>query len=82
MSLHMNRGRRRRTLPDLTGNTKVEFVSARQSPRNSLRWAVTINVNGWPHDIAMWAKDELDVMKQVMEMQRGIQPDTAFDDSR
>lgn len=78
----MNRGRRRRTLPDLTNGASVEFVRAKQSPRSPMRWAVTINVNGWPHDLAMWAKDELDVMKQVMEMQRGIQPDTAFDDSR
>jgi len=82
MSVYMNRGRKRRTLPDLTNGVQVEFVKALQSPRSPMRWAVTLMINGWPHDLAMWGKDELDIMKQVMEMQRGIEPETAFDNSR
>lgn len=73
-----NRGRRRKTLPNLIGATVV-FQSAKQNPRDPMKWIVTIAVNGWPHDIGMWAKDELDIMKQVYEMQRGRLPDNAFD---
>ena len=75
----MNRGRKRRTLPDLTG-ASVEFVECKQ--RSRMKWIVTIKVNGWPHDIGMWAKDELDVMKQVFEMKRGRIPENAFDRSQ
>lgn len=76
-----NRGRRRKTLPDLT-KAKVEFLSTMQSTKNPLRWMVTLKVNGWPYDIGVFAKDELDVMKQVLEMQRGRIPADAFDISR
>lgn len=75
----MNRGRTRRTLPDLT-NAKVEFVECRK--RSEMKWVATLYINGWPHDIGFWAKDELDVMKQVFAMQRGEQPDNAFDRSQ
>lgn len=77
----MNRGRRRKTLPDLTTAT-VEFVRAAQNRRDPMKWIVTLTINGWPHDLDMWAKDELDVMKQVFEMQRGNPPENAFDISR
>lgn len=77
----MNRGRRRKTRPALI-DKRVEFVECKQSTRDPNKWTVTVNVNGWPHDIGMWAKDELDVMKQVMEMQRGKIPDNAFDVSK
>lgn len=74
----MNRGRRRKTLPDFK-NAKVEFHEARQSKHDPMKWVVTFYINGWPHDIGMWAKDELDVMKQAYEWQRGQHPDNAFD---
>lgn len=75
----MNRGRRRgNTLPDFK-QSKVEFVKCEQWKRDTMKWTVTLKVNGWPHDIGMWAKDELDVMKQVYEMQRGGRPANAFD---
>lgn len=77
----MNRGRRRSTLPDFKAST-VEFVSCANHPRDPMKWTVTLKVNGWPHDIGMWAKDELDVMKQVYEMQRGREVTSAFDISR
>jgi hypothetical protein len=78
----MNRGRRRRTLPDLK-DSRVEFVSCRRTNKmDPMKWTVTLKVNGWPHDIGMWAKDELDVMKQVFEMQRGREVVSAFDISR
>jgi len=76
-----NRGRRKKTLPDLT-KAKVEFVSTKQHPLYPNRWMVTLYVNGWPHDIGVFAKDELDVMKQVLEMQRGRIPSDAFDISK
>lgn len=77
----MNRGRRKRTLPDLT-KAKVEFVEARQTTRDSGKWVVCLNINGWPYDLAMWGKDELDVMKQVFALQRGEQPENVFDQSK
>lgn len=76
-----NKGRRRKTLPSLTDST-VEFVKAVQNPHDSMKWIVTLMVNGWPHDIGMWAKDELDIMKQVYEWKRGNPPTMAFDVSR
>jgi hypothetical protein len=81
MTLNFNRGRRRKTLPDLT-SSRVEFVEAKQQKHNPERWVVVLNINGWPHDIAVWAKDELDVMKQVFAWQRGEQPLHAFDQSK
>jgi hypothetical protein len=77
----MNRGRRRKVLPTLKG-AKVEFVECRPSKRDSMKWIVCLYINGWPHDIGMWAKDELDVMKQVLEMQRGGVVKGAFDISK
>lgn len=79
----MNRGRRRKTLPDFR-DSKVEFVKATQVKQSydPTKWVVTVNVNGWPHDIGMWAKDELDIMKQVFEWQRGNPPQNAFEVSR
>jgi hypothetical protein len=75
----MNRGRRRNTLPDLVG-ASVEFIKAQPAKASGTgRWLVTLNVNGWPHDITMWAKDELDVMKQVFELQRGVVFNDMFD---
>ena len=76
----MNRGRRRKTRPALK-DKRVEFVSC-QATKDPMKWVVSLKVNGWPHDIGMWAKDELDVMKQVFEMQRGNIPDNAFDISQ
>ena len=76
----MNRGRRRKTRPALK-DKRVEFVSC-QATKDPMKWVVTLNIDGWPHDIGMWAKDELDVMKQVFEMQRGNIPDNAFDISQ
>jgi hypothetical protein len=73
-----NRGRRRKTLPPFR-DAKVEFISAVQSKRDLMKWVVTLKVNGWPHDVGMWAKDELDIMKQVYEMQRGTPVTSAFD---
>lgn len=78
---NFNRGRRRKTLPDLT-EAKVEFVSTKQHSQYPTRWVVCLSVNGWPHDVGVFAKDELDVMKQVFEMQRGKIPPNAFDISR
>lgn len=77
----MNRGRRRKTLPDLAGAQTVEFVEARKAKMNNT-WNVTLKINGWPHTIRMWAEDELDVMKQVFAIQRGEKNTTAFDASR
>ena len=78
----MNRGRRRKTRPALK-DKRVEFVSCRAfKDKDLMQWVVTLNIDGWPHDIRMWAKDELDVMKQVFEMQRGNTPDNAFDISK
>jgi hypothetical protein len=74
----MNRGRRRNALPNLVG-ASVEFVTAQPSRASDGRWIVTLSVNGWPHDITMWAKDELDIMKQVFELQRGATFDDMFD---
>lgn len=74
----MNRGRRRNALPNFVG-ASVEFVKAQPSKASDGRWIVTLNVNGWPHDIGMWAKDELDIMKQVFEFQRGDTPENVFD---
>jgi hypothetical protein len=74
----MNRGRRLKTLPDLVSSS-VEFVTAQPAKASAGRWIVTLNVNGWPHDITMWAKDELDIMKQVFELQRGTPPVDVFD---
>jgi hypothetical protein len=75
----MNRGRRKKTLPPMQG-AKIEFVKARK--QSEMKWIATLNVNGWPHDIGMWAKDELDIMKQVFEMQRGGTVKGAFDVSK
>ena len=72
----MNRGRRVRTLPTLKGK-RVELMECKPT-KNPNKWVATLRVNGWPHDIHMWAKDELDVMKQVFAMQRGDTPDNAF----
>lgn len=79
----MNRGRRRRTLPDLT-NATVEFVAVMQpnKDRDPTTWVATFRINGWPHNIHFWAKDELDVMKQVYALQRGEKPENVFDVSR
>jgi hypothetical protein len=74
----MNRGRRHGALPNLVG-ASVELVTAQPSKASEGRWIVTLNVNGWPHDITMWAKDELDIMKQVFEFQRGETPKSVFD---
>jgi len=74
----MNRGRRRFVPPSFVG-ASVEFVTAQPSTASDNRWIVTLNVNGWPHDITMWAKDELDIMKQVFEFQRGETPENVFD---
>jgi hypothetical protein len=76
----MNRGRQRKVLPDLT-DKRVEFVSCTPT-KDPHRWIATLNVNGWPHDIRMWAKDELDVMKKVLEMRRGEHVVNAFDISK
>ena len=75
----MNWGRRRKTLPPMKG-AKIEFVSARK--HSDMKWIATLNINGWPHDVGMWAKDELDIMKQVFEMQRGGEVKSAFDISK
>lgn len=77
----MNRGRRRKTLPDLANAHTVEFVAAHKTGRGT-SWFVTLNINGWPHTIQMWGQDELDIMKQVFAMQRGEQPENVFDISR
>lgn len=75
--LTLNRGRRRKTRPTLKGK-HVEFSECKAT-KDPMKWVVTLYIDGWPHDIAMWAKDELDVMKQVFEMQRGEIPDNSFD---
>lgn len=77
----MNRGRRRRTLPSFK-DAAIEFIEVKQDKRDDTRWIATFKINGWPHDIAFWAKDELDVMKQAYEWQRGNTPANAFDVSR
>ena len=68
----MNRGRRKNLLPPpvLLGK-KIELEEIKQSPRDPLVWVVTLRINGWPHDVKLWAKDELDIFKQVKELQRG-----------
>jgi len=70
----MNRDRRRQNFlpPPVLGGKKVELAEMKQSPKDPLVWVVTLNINGWPHDIKMWAKDEIDVFKQVKELQRGV----------
>jgi len=78
----MNRGRQRKVLPDLKDKSKhVEFASCAPT-KDPHVWVATVKINGWPHDIRMWAKDELDVMKKALEMQRGKQPANAFDVSK
>ena len=68
----MNRNRRRNLTPPPTLRGKqVEFAEMRRTPKDPMVWIVTLWINGWPHDIKMWAKDELDVFKQVKELQRG-----------
>jgi len=57
--------------PSLTGKN-IELIEMKRSLRDPLVWVVTLNLNGWPHDIKMWAKDELDIFKQVKELQRGV----------
>ena len=79
-NVYMNRGRVRKTRPSLVGK-KVEFVECKPT-KNPMKWVVTLYIDGWPHDVGMWAKDELDVMKQVFEMQRGESPVNAFDISK
>lgn len=74
-----NRGRWRKTLPTLHG-MKVEFVSMQIIGKK--RWRVTLNINGWPHDMAMYAQDEIDVMKQLFAMQRGEKQPHVFDVSK
>jgi len=75
----MNWGRRKHTRPDIS-EKQVEFVSC--SPSKGEVWNVCLKVSGWPHTVRVRAKDELDVMKQVLEMQRGKIPVDAFDVSK
>jgi hypothetical protein len=68
----MNRNRRRNLTPPPTlRGKKIELDVMKRSPKDPMVWVVTLWINGWPHDIKMWAKDELDVFKQVKELQRG-----------
>jgi hypothetical protein len=68
----MNRSRRDRFLPPpaLRGK-KIELEEMHRSEKDPLVWIVTLKINGWPHDIRLWAKDEIDVIKQVKTLQRG-----------
>lgn len=77
----MNRGRRMAFLPNLEG-AAVQFVKAEPHKRTAGMLVVTITINGWPHDFGMWAKDELDAMKNVFAMQRGEKPMNVFDISQ
>jgi hypothetical protein len=68
----MNRNRRRNlTPPPSLRGKKVELDVMKRSPKDPMVWVVTLYINGWPHDVKMWAKDELDVFKQIKELQRG-----------
>jgi hypothetical protein len=68
----MNRNRRRNlTPPPSLRGKKVELDVMKRSPKDPMVWVVTLWINGWPHDVKMWAKDELDVFKQIKELQRG-----------
>lgn len=77
----MNRGRVRKVLPVLK-DARVEFVKAEPNKRVVGMWVVTVAINGWPFDLGMWAKDELDIMKNVFAMQRGEVPHNVFDISK
>ena len=68
----MIRSRQDRFLPPPSlRDKKVELSEMQRSPKDPLVWIVTLKINGWPHDIRLWAKDEIDVIKQVKEQQRG-----------
>lgn len=68
----MNRNRRRNlTPPPSLRGKKVELAEMKRT-KDPMVWIVTLWINGWPHDIKMWAKDEIDVFKQVKELQRGV----------
>ncbi len=67
----MNRNRRRNlTPPPSLRGKKVELAEMKRT-KDPMVWIVTLWINGWPHDIKMWAKDEIDIFKQVKELQRG-----------
>lgn len=68
----MNRNRRRNLTPPPTLRGKKVELAEMKRTKDPMVWIVTLWINGWPHDIKMWAKDELDVFKQVKELQRGV----------
>lgn len=68
----MNRSKRRNLTPPPTlRDKKVELVEMKRT-KDLMVWVVTLCINGWPHDIKMWGRDELDIFKQVKELQRGV----------
>lgn len=68
----MNRSRRRNLTPPPTLRGKKVELAEMKRTKDPMVWIVTLYINGWPHDIKMWAKDEIDVFKQVKELQRGV----------
>ena len=68
----MNRNRRRNLTPPPTLRGKKVELAEMKRTKDPMVWIVTLWINGWPHDIKMWAKDEIDVFKQVKELQRGV----------
>lgn len=77
----MNRGTVRRVLPDLH-TARVEFIKAEQVKGGPDLWVARLLVNGWPFDLRIQAKDELDVMKTVFALQRGEQVHGVFNVSK
>lgn len=69
----------RKPPPIIRGRT-VELESMRQEGSNI--WVVTVRINNWPHDLLMTGQDELAIMQQIFQMQRGETPDLVFDISK
>ena len=38
---------------------------APSGPEKIKRWAATVNIDGWPHDIILWGDYEMDIFKQL-----------------
>lgn len=68
----LNAGRRRTTTtwcPEVRGYVvTLEGVEKGDSEKPKDLWTAKLIVDGWPHDVNIWAKDELDVFKQVKAM--------------
>lgn len=71
----MSRGKRPSTqvLPSFEGK-KVEVNSitpAKHQPKDGKVWVAEVNINGWPHDIRIWASDEIGAFLQLTRLLSG-----------